>query len=195
MSVPMIVVDSDSLLVERKEGADCAICMPALPAPALEQQSGDTTDEENDQPSSMTAMAVYGDGNVPTPRQLAYWLLNNNVSDIDTGLLADICEELMINKLTAVCLMSENSGFMIHSVVRMSGGDWECTTTKGEPNKYAVVTSDGVIHLNDRTIEAESPDLHALDVYATYARHNNELSNNFDHYIGVIGEIIENASI
>lgn len=203
MSTSMIVIDSDSLLVERKEGADCAIFLPlrvvpehAEVQPADEEPQDPDAEEQKEEVAPHTvAMTLYSDPHAVTPRQLADWMVHNDVSEIDTGLLADICEELMINKLTAVCLLSDNAGFVIHSVVRTVSGDWECVTKKGAINKYAVITSDGVVNMNDRTHQADSPEEHAIVSYATYARYNDELSNNFDHYVAMIDEIIENAHI
>lgn len=203
MSTSMIVIDSDSLLVERKEGADCAIFLPLRVVPEHaevqpvdeEPQDPDAEEQKEEVAPHTVAMTVYNVDGMVTPRQLAGWLMHNDVSDVDTGLLADIAEELMISKLTAVCLLSGNAGFMIHSVVRTASGDWECVTKKGSVDKYAVITSDGVVNMNDRTHQADSPEEHAIVSYATYARYNDELSNNFDHYVAMIDEIIENARI
>lgn len=203
MSTSMIVIDSDSLLVERKEGADCAIFLPLRVVPEHaevqpvdeEHQDPDAEEQKEEVVPHTVAMTLYSDPHAVTPKQLADWMLHNDGSEIDTGLLADICEELMINKLTAVCLLSDNAGFVIHSVVRTASGDWECVTKKGSADKYAVITSDGAVNMNDRYHQTDSPEEHAIVSYATYARHNDELSNNFDHYVAMIDEIIENAHI
>lgn len=206
MSVPMIVVDSDSLLVERKEGADCAIFLPAPPAPenaspepsdAVPEDAADTGEESTPEESLpyILAMSAFNGSGSLAPRQVIDWLIYNDITDVNTDLMVDVCDELMISDMTAVCLMSDNSGFVIHHVKKTSSGDWDCQTFKGDATKYAVITSDGVVHLNNRSIEAESPELHAVDAYATYARHNDELSNDFDHFVVEIDEIILKATI
>lgn len=203
MSTSMIVIDSDSLLVERKEGADCAIFLPLRVVPEHaevqpvdeEPQDPDAEEQKEEVVPHTVAMTLYNSDKMLTPKQIADWLQHMKVSEVDIGLLPDICDDLLISKLTAVCLLSDNAGFVIHSVVRTASGDWECVTKKGGIDKYAVITSDGVVNMNDRTHQADSPEEHAIVSYATYARHNDELSNNFDHYVAMIDEIIENAHI
>ncbi len=203
MSTSMIVIDSDSLLVERKEGADCAIFLPLRVVPEHaevqpvyeEPQDPDAEEQKEEVVPHTVAMTLYNSDKMLTPKQIADWLQHMKVSEVDIGLLPDICDDLLISKLTAVCLLSDNAGFVIHSVVRTASGDWECVTKKGGINKYAVITSDGAVNMNDRTHQANSPEEHAIVSYATYARHNDELSNNFDHYVAMIDEIIENAHI
>ena len=203
MSTSMIVIDSDSLLVERKEGADCAIFLPLRVVPEHaevqpvdeEPQDPDAEEQKEEVVPHTVAMTLYNSDKMLTPKQIADWLQHMKVSEVDIGLLPDICDDLLISKLTAVCLLSDNAGFVIHSVVRTTSGDWECVTKKGGIDKYAVITSDGVVNMNDRTHQADSPEKHAIVSYATYARYNDELSNNFDHYVAMIDEIIENARI
>lgn len=196
MPLPMIVVDSDSLLMERRADADCSIYLPirSIDESVADAAAGESPAEEEAKPPHTLAIAVCDAGNRLKPKQMAEWLIFNEVAQLDVGLLADVCDELMISQATAVSLMSDGS-FEIHNAVRTAAGDWELACQKGKSDQYGVLTSDGWFHISPRTLQAEAPEFHAVDAYATYARHNDELSNNFDHYVASIDEIIENATI
>lgn len=193
MPVPMIVVDVDSLLVERKEDTRCSIHHIPTPDADGAQKS---TDDTSAQPTvRQCAFALSGGGPAVGAGQVTDWLTHMNVTNIDTDLMVDICDELLISQLTAVCILSDKNGFLIHSVSRQPGGVWSRNTISGQPDEYAVITSRGEICVSARTVNTATPDQHAVVSYATYARHNDELSNHFDHYVVMSDEIIENAHI